>query len=449
MALNAVDGMLAREHGQKSRLGALLNELGDVVSDTALYLPLALVPGFSPPLVAVIVVLAALSEMTGVLAQTIGASRRYDGPMGKSDRAFVFGLVALLLALGVPPGSMARRGPGRADRAAARDRLEPLRPRVAGGRRVNEVLERIPRGPVLYVFAGVMGLLALSTILGALLARLRPDKDFRELNARIRSWWLMAVVFMLAILLSRAVSLVFMAFLSFLALKEYLSLIPTRRADRSVLLWAYLAVPLQYLWVWVDWYGMFIIFIPVYMFMLIPVRMVLHGQTEGFLPAAGTLHWGLMTTVFTLSHMAYLLQLPEKGGAAGASLVLFLVLVTQLNDVAQYTWGKLFGRHKVMPTVSPNKTYEGLLGGMATSFLLVLLLAPHLTPLTRNESLVAGFFLPLAGFLGDVSVSAIKRDIGVKDAGSLIPGHGGVLDRVNSLTFTAPLFFHFLRFLHF
>jgi len=105
MALNAVDGMLAREHGQKSRLGALLNELGDVVSDAALYLPLALVPGFSPPLVAVIVVLAALSELAGVLAQTIGASRRYDGPMGKSDRAFVFGLVALLLALGVPPGT--------------------------------------------------------------------------------------------------------------------------------------------------------------------------------------------------------------------------------------------------------------------------------------------------------------------------------------------------------
>jgi phosphatidate cytidylyltransferase len=177
--------------------------------------------------------------------------------------------------------------------------------------------------------------------------------------------------------------------------------------------------------------------------------MVLHGQTEGFLRAAGTLHWGLMTTVFTLSHIAYLLQLPEKGGAAGASLVLFLVLVTQFGDVAQYTWGKLFGRHKVMPTVSPNKTYEGLLGGMATSFVLVYFLAPQLTPLTRNESLVAGFFLPLAGFLGDVSVSAIKRDIGVKDSGSSIPGHGGVLDRVNSLTFTAPLFFHFLRYLHF
>jgi phosphatidate cytidylyltransferase len=215
-----------------------------------------------------------------------------------------------------------------------------------------------------------------------------------------------------------------------------------------VLLWAYLAVPLQYLWVWVDWYGMFLIFIPVYMLMIIPVRMVLHGQTEGFLRAAGTIHWGLMTTVFTLSHIAYLLVLPGKG-VAGPELVLFLVLVTQLNDVAQYVWGKLFGRHKVVPTVSPNKTYEGLLGGIATSFVLVYLLAPHLTVLTRNESMVAGFFLPLAGFLGDVSVSAVKRDIGVKDSGSSIPGHGGVLDRVNSLTFTAPLFFHFLRYLHY
>lgn len=105
MALNAIDGMLAREHSQKSKLGALLNELGDVVSDTALYLPLALVPGFDPRLAVGVVVLAALSEMTGVLGLTIGASRRYDGPMGKSDRAFVFGLIALLLGLGVRPGT--------------------------------------------------------------------------------------------------------------------------------------------------------------------------------------------------------------------------------------------------------------------------------------------------------------------------------------------------------
>jgi CDP-diacylglycerol--glycerol-3-phosphate 3-phosphatidyltransferase len=105
MALNAIDGMLAREHNMKSRLGAVLNEIGDVLADTALYLPLAGVTGFSPWLVVVITILAIVSEMTGVVAVQIGATRRYDGPMGKSDRAFVFGLLALLLGLGVRPGN--------------------------------------------------------------------------------------------------------------------------------------------------------------------------------------------------------------------------------------------------------------------------------------------------------------------------------------------------------
>ena len=104
MALNAVDGMLAREHGQKSALGGLLNELSDVISDAALYLPFALVPGFNAPLVVIIVLLAALTEMTGVVCAQLGASRRYDGPFGKSDRAFVFGLLGLAIALGTPVG---------------------------------------------------------------------------------------------------------------------------------------------------------------------------------------------------------------------------------------------------------------------------------------------------------------------------------------------------------
>lgn len=101
MALNAMDGMLAREHNQKSALGAFLNELGDVISDAALYLPLAIVPGFDSRLIVAIVILAILTEMTGVIAIQIGASRRYDGPLGKSDRAFLFGLIGLLLGCGV------------------------------------------------------------------------------------------------------------------------------------------------------------------------------------------------------------------------------------------------------------------------------------------------------------------------------------------------------------
>ncbi len=105
MALNAVDGMLAREHGMQSAPGAILNELGDVLSDAALYLPLVMAPGASPTLVVLIVLLAVVSEMTGVVAVLVGARRRYDGPMGKSDRAVAFGLLALLLAAGVPGGA--------------------------------------------------------------------------------------------------------------------------------------------------------------------------------------------------------------------------------------------------------------------------------------------------------------------------------------------------------
>jgi CDP-diacylglycerol--glycerol-3-phosphate 3-phosphatidyltransferase len=104
MALNAIDGMLAREHDMQSALGGMLNELGDVISDTALYLPLALVPGIDPVLVVLVVLLAVCTELAGVVAVQIGAQRRYDGPMGKSDRAFVFGTLGLVLALGVQPG---------------------------------------------------------------------------------------------------------------------------------------------------------------------------------------------------------------------------------------------------------------------------------------------------------------------------------------------------------
>jgi phosphatidate cytidylyltransferase len=159
----------------------------------------------------------------------------------------------------------------------------------------------------------------------------------------------------------------------------------------------------------------------------------------------------LMATVFSLSHLAFLLALPEGGNPAGggAGLVLFLVFLTEFNDVAQYVWGKLFGRHKIVPKVSPNKTWEGFLGGVATSAVCAWLLAPLLTPLSLEHSLAVGFIIPLAGFVGDVVVSAVKRDIGVKDSGSLLPGHGGILDRIDSLTYTAPLFFHFIRYFYY
>lgn len=293
------------------------------------------------------------------------------------------------------------------------------------------------------VMAGIVVLLIVASGVSWYLHQKGPAEKYVELRQRVQSWWIMVGVFGVAIAIDRRLSIVFFAFISFLALKEYLSLIPTRRADRRVLFWAYLSIPIQYYWIYRGWYGMFIVFIPVWVMLLISGRMVLIGETKDFLRAVGTIQWGLMLMVFGISHQAYLLVL------GGAGLVLYLVVLTQLNDVAQYLWGKSFGRHQITPTVSPNKTVEGLIGGIITTTALSYLLAPLLTPLDRWDSISAGLMISTGGFLGDITISALKRDLGVKDSGQLIPGHGGILDRIDSLTYTAPLFFHFLRFYYY
>ncbi len=308
-----------------------------------------------------------------------------------------------------------------------------------------QLMQLMLPGPVLWTLAGVYGLLGLATAIALGLTWCKREQDHTELNARLQSWWVMVTVFSLALCLNRTVSIVFFALLSFLALREYLSLIPTRLSDRRVLIWAYLAIVLQYGWIQIGWYGMFLIFIPIYMFLFLPMRMVLIGETEGFLNAIGTIHWGLMLTVYALSHLAYLLILPAMVNpvAGGAGLLVYLVLLTEMNDIAQYCWGKLLGRHKVIPKVSPGKTWEGLVGGMVVTTALAIGLAPWLTPFTLLPAAGLGVLLSVAGFIGDVTVSALKRDLGLKDSGSLLPGHGGILDRLDSLTYTAPLFFHF------
>lgn len=299
--------------------------------------------------------------------------------------------------------------------------------------------------PVLVTLAGVYGVLVVATAIAYGLAFCQPEKDFTELKDRMHSWWVMVIVFSLALVLNRTVSICFFGLLSFLAFKEYLSLIPTRRDDRRVLLWAYLAILVQYFWIYIGWYGMFLIFIPIYMFLFLPMRMVLIGQTQGFLNAIGTLHWGLMLTVYTISHLSYLLMLPATGNpiAGSAGLLLYLVILTEMNDIAQYVVGKLLGRHPVIPKVSPGKTVEGLGGGICITTGLAIALAPWLTPFSWPYAAALGVLLSLTGFIGDVTISALKRDLGIKDSGTLLPGHGGILDRIDSLTYTAPLFFHF------
>lgn len=302
---------------------------------------------------------------------------------------------------------------------------------------------------VRWAVAALFAVLALATGITAGLGRLKPGLDLAEVRLRIRTWWLIVALFAAAVTINPLVALAFFTALSALAFREYLSVIPDLPVDRRVLLWAYLAIPIQYLWIGKSWYGMFIIFIPVYMLLFLPMRIVLLGGTTGFLRAVGTVHWGLMMTVFCVSHVAALLMVPlttnPQGGGAG--LVLFLVMLTQLNDVAQFLWGKTLGRHKVVPLVSPNKTYEGFLGGAVTTTALAGLLGPWLTPFGGYEALAAGLLIATSGFIGDVVISALKRDLGIKDSGTLLPGHGGLLDRLDSLLYTAPLFFHYARYL--
>lgn len=301
-----------------------------------------------------------------------------------------------------------------------------------------------------YAMVSVLCLLIVGTLTRLLLLLRNPDTDYTELRQRIQSWWWMVGVLFFVFIFSKTATIVFFGFLSFLALKEFLSIVPTRLSDRRVVFWLYLSIPVQYYWVSLNWYQMFVIFIPVYVFLFIPMRMVIIGETKGFIKAAGILHWSAMLTVFSISHIAYLLVLPEKNTLAGGmGLILYLLFMTQFNDVCQYIWGKMLGKHKIIPKVSPNKTWEGFIGGLITVTILSAFIAPLLTPLTMPQALIAGAIIACGGFIGDVVLSSVKRDLQIKDSGHLIPGHGGILDRIDSLIYTSPLFFHYLHYLHY
>ncbi len=302
--------------------------------------------------------------------------------------------------------------------------------------------------PVMQMGTIVLGLLTFSTILVHSLQQMKPKSDFSELSKRIRSWWLMAGFFFLSLVVHPDATIVLFAVTSFLALKEYFTLIHTRIEDHRVLFWAFLSIPIQYWLVKIQWWALFIIFIPVYMFLFIPARLVMTGKTTGIIESMAKIQWGVMAFVFCVSHIAYLLNLPAISAVPGGgrALVLYLVFLTEINDVAQYTWGKLFGRTVIVPMVSPNKTLAGFLGGIATTVVLAILLR-FLSGFDLTLAIASGFLIALSGFIGDVVVSAIKRDMGVKDSGMLIPGHGGMLDRIDSLTYSAPLFFHFVSYL--
>ena len=302
-----------------------------------------------------------------------------------------------------------------------------------------------------WLAGGVLVLLLASTIIGQIL-RIRPTSDqstktIENLNARIQAWWAMVAVFGLAMFTGGVGSVLLFGLTSFLALREFITLTPTQKGDHRTLFWVFFVItPLQYWLVLSNWYGLFSILIPVYAFLFIPLRSALSGDSKNFLERAAKIQWGLMICVYSVSHAPALLSLSIPGyEGQNGKLLFYFILVVQLSDILQYVWGKIIGHHKIAPLISPNKTWEGFLGGILSTTLIGAGLW-WATPFTPIQSAGMSLVVTLMGFAGGLVMSAIKRDRGVKDYGTIITGHGGVMDRIDSICFAAPIFFHLVRY---
>ena len=308
----------------------------------------------------------------------------------------------------------------------------------------------MPHPDLVAVLAGLLCVLVVASAIGYVLERrLSPDGShavIENLNHRIRAWWVMIVLMGLALIGGKAGVTLLFAFCSFAAFREFITLTTTHRADHWALAVAFFVVlPLQYYLIWIDWYGLFSILIPVYAFLLMPIIAALRGDTDDFLVRIAEVQWALMICVFCISHVPALLSL-EIVGFEGRNVLLiaYLVIVVQMSDVLQYVWGKLLGRTRIAPNLSPSKTVEGFIGGGLSAVAVGAALS-WMTPFTLLQAAFLSLVIVLMGFFGGLVMSAIKRDRGVKDWGHLIAGHGGFIDRLDSVVFSAPIFFHLVR----
>ena len=302
-----------------------------------------------------------------------------------------------------------------------------------------------------WILAGLFAALVVASLTGYVLDRRQvettPNLSIRNLNSRIRAWWVMIIIAGGTLLAGRTAVISLFALLSFIALREFISQTPVRRSDHTALFACFfIALPAQYLLIGFEWYELFAIWIPVYGFLTLPILAMLFGDAERFLDRTAAIHWGLMICVYCISHIPALLTLKISGYEdRNALLVVFLLLVAQVSDILQYIWGQLLGRNKIAPLLSPSKTVEGLVGGVGCATALGSALWP-ITPFTPLQSGLMALLITTMGFLGGLVMSAIKRDRGIKDWGHLIEGHGGMLDRLDSLCFSAPVFFHLTRY---
>ena len=299
-----------------------------------------------------------------------------------------------------------------------------------------------------WLFLAILAILITASSIGSILALKYGSQNptISNLNARINAWWVMTLVLVLAFVTGHIGSTFLFFLVSFAALRECLSLVYSRRGDYAVLVACfYVVLPVQYYFVLTDWYGMFAIFIPVYAFLLLPILAGLSGDPTRFLDRTAKIQWSLMVSVFCISHVPFLLNLKIPNFDQNILLVIFLIAVVQASDVLQYIWGKLLGMRTIAPVLSLSKTVEGFVGGVLSATALATALW-WITPFTPFQAGLIGLVICLMGFAGGLVMSAIKRDFGVKDWGHMIKGHGGMMDRVDSICFAAPIFFHIVRY---
>ncbi len=318
----------------------------------------------------------------------------------------------------------------------------------------------------------VLAILVVSYVVGFYLKRQSSEKVnaalIRRFRQRVNAWIMMCAILVFGLLLGSFGVIVIFGFVSFWALREFITMAPTRRGDHRALFLALIVfTPLQYLLIgleawglksWttgrlIDFYGLYSIMIPVYASLYIPARIAISGDHKRFLERSAQITFGLLICVYSLSYAPALLNMKLRfssgqafdGSTAG--LLFYLILISQLSDILQWTWGHFAGKRVIAPEISTSRTWEGFLGGTLSTGLVGSALF-WVTPFTFWESACIAMVISAMGMFGGMAMSAIKRDRGVNDYGSLVLGHAGILDRIDTLCFAAPVFYHLTRFFY-
>ena len=311
------------------------------------------------------------------------------------------------------------------------------------------------------LIAVVLGVLAVLMLAGKYLKR-QPESKFDaaivgKFNQRLQFWFMICALLAVSLFLGTIPTVILFGLLSFWALREFITMTPTRLGDHRTLFWVFVGfTPVQYILVAFDQYALFTVVIPVYASLFIPARIAFTGDRERFLERTAKIQFGLLICVYSLSHAAALLNLNlvqwqtggwKPWGGKTAGLLIFFMIIVQVSDALHFVWDRLFGKHLIASEVNETKTWEGLIGAALCSALLgmILQLLP-ITPFTWYGAALMALVISVMASSGSMTMSAIKRDRGVKNYGTLVQGHVGILDRIDSICFAAPIFFHLTRY---